>query len=413
MEKVDKILSPQWIYFNNEKISENYSIVISGNIIIDIIPTDEVKHNYQTDSYSSLRGQIMYSGLVHPHGFICEYLSRSVSENFSMDIAKLFENRIINEEFVRLSTKISIIKLFKAGVSSFSDISIFPDEVLETTNKLGMKVAFGLPILNQSNNWSRDENESYKKCLSTFDKYKSYPNIRMFFPIFVSSIASERMLSNISKIVNELEMPVRLINDTYLKGDKIAKILDRLDSLNLINDKFSCVNCSIDTKSFIKRITEQKINIINSNITNEDLRLMNKDLCLCIYIDDIKINSDLNIVKKIEQNYFRKNIQIDEKKMLDMFISKMNVNAAKALNIYNSNGIIEIGKDADLVSVSVNKLNILKGDVAKSILTKSGCCQNLWVSGKNVIKDGKLITINENLLYDELTEWKNRIKYEH
>ena len=413
MEKVDKILSPQWIYFNNEKISENYSIVISGNIIIDIIPTDEVKHNYQTDSYSSLRGQIMYSGLVHPHGCICEYLSRSLSENFSMDVAKLFENRIINEEFVRLSTKISIIKLFKAGVSSFSDISIFPDEVLETTNKLGMKVAFGLPILNQSNNWSRDENESYKKCLSTFDKYKSYPNIRMFFPIFVSSIASERMLSNISKIVNELEMPVRLINDTYLKGDKIAKILDRLDSLNLINDKFSCVNCSIDTKSFIKRITEQKINIINSNITNEDLRLMNKDLCLCIYIDDIKINSDLNIVKKIEQNYFRKNIQIDEKKMLDMFISKINVNAAKALNIYNSNGIIEIGKDADLVSVSVNKLNILKGDVAKSILTKSGCCQNLWVSGKNVIKDGKLITINENLLYDELTEWKNRIKYEH
>ena len=413
MEKVDKILSPQWIYFNNEKISENYSIVISGNIIIDIIPTDEVKHNYQTDSYSSLRGQIMYSGLVHPHGCICEYLSRSVSENFSMDIAKLFENRIINEEFVRLSTKISIIKLFKAGVSSFSDISIFPDEVLETTNKLGMKVAFGLPILNQSNNWSRDENESYKKCLSTFDKYKSYPNIRMFFPIFVSSIASERMLSNISKIVNELEMPVRLINDTYLKGDKIAKILDRLDSLNLINDKFSCVNYSLDTKSFIKRITEQKINIINSNITNEDLRLMNKDLCLCVYIDDIKINSDLNIVKKIEQNYFRKNIQIDEKKMLDMFISKMNVNAAKALNIYNSNGIIEIGKDADLVSVSVNKLNILKDDVAKSILTKSGSCQNLWVSGKNVIKDGKLITINENLLYDELTEWRNRIKYEH
>ena len=413
MEKVDKILSPQWIYFNNEKISENYSIVISGNIIIDIIPTNEVKHNYQTDSYSSLRGQIMYSGLVHPHGCICEYLSRSVSENFSMDIAKLFENRIINEEFVRLSTKISIIKLFKAGVSSFSDISIFPDEVLETTNKLGMKVAFGLPILNQSNNWSRDENESYKKCLSTFDKYKSYPNIRMFFPIFVSSIASERMLSNISKIVNELEMPVRLINDTYLKGDKIAKILDRLDSLNLINDKFSCVNCSIDTKSFIKRITEQKINIINSNITNEDLRLMNKDLCLCVYIDDIKINSDLNIVKKIEQNYFRKNIQIDEKKMLDIFISKMNVNAAKALNIYNSNGIIEIGKDADLVSVSVNKLNILEDDVAKSILTKSGCCQNLWVSGKNVIKDGKLITINENLLYDELTEWRNRIKYEH
>ena len=413
MEKVDKILSPQWIYFNNEKISENYSIVISGNIIIDIIPTNEVKHNYQTDSYSSLRGQIMYSGLVHPHGFICEYLSRSVSENFSMDIAKLFENRIINEEFVRLSTKISIIKLFKAGVSSFSDISIFPEEVLETTNKLGMKVAFGLPILNQSNNWSRDENESYKKCLSTFDKYKSYPNIRMFFPIFVSSIASERMLSNISKIVNELEMPVRLINDTYLKGDKIAKILDRLDSLNLINDKFSCVNYSLDTKSFIKRITEQKINIINSNITNEDLRLMNKDLCLCIYIDDIKINSDLNIVKKIEQNYFRKNIQIDEKKMLDIFISKMNVNAAKALNIYNSNGIIEIGKDADLVSVSVNKLNILEDDVAKSILTKSRCCQNLWISGKNIIKDGKLITINENLLYDELTEWKNKIKYEH
>ena len=413
MEKVDKILSPQWIYFNNEKISENYSIVISGNIIIDIIPNDEVKHNYQTDSYSSLRGQIMYSGLVHPHGYICEYLSRSVSENFSMDIDKLFKNRIINEEFVRLSTKISIIKLFKAGVSSFSDISIFPDEVLETTNKLGMKVAFGLPILNQSNNWSRDENESYRKCLSTFDKYKSYPNIRMFFPIFVSSIPSEKMLSNISKIVNELEVPVRLINDTYLKVDKVAKILDRLDSLNLINDKFTCVNCSIDTKIFKNRITEQKINIINSNITDEDIKLMNKDLCMSIYIDDIKVNTDLNIVKKIEQNYFRRNIQIDEKKMLDMFISKINVNAAKALNIYNSNGKIEIGKDADLVSVSINKLNILEDDVAKSILTKSRCCQNLWISGKNIIKDGKLITINENLLYDELTEWKDRNKYEH
>ena len=125
------------------------------------------------------------------------------------------------------------------------------------------------------------------------------------------------------------------------------------------------------------------------------------------------MNTNLNILQKYEQNYFYENISMNNIDMINLYFNNINQNACRALNIYNTSGKIEKGKDADLISVLANKFNIYENDLAKSIFTRSNQNQisNLWISGKEIIKSGKLITINENLLYDEFNEWKNKNNY--
>ena len=68
MQTVDQIISPSWIFDGvSNDFLENYSIVIKGNKIIDIVPANKLQDLYQADAVFNLDNHLLTPGLINAH----------------------------------------------------------------------------------------------------------------------------------------------------------------------------------------------------------------------------------------------------------------------------------------------------------------------------------------------------------
>ena len=81
-------------------------------------------------------------------------------------------------------------------------------------------------------------------------------------------------------------------------------------------------------------------------------------------------------------------------------------NGAESLALDFNMGKLKPRYSADLISIKINDLGVSELDLYKYIENEliSNNIDNVWISGKQILKDKKLLTINENMLYHKFTE---------
>ena len=81
-------------------------------------------------------------------------------------------------------------------------------------------------------------------------------------------------------------------------------------------------------------------------------------------------------------------------------------NGAESLGLDFNTGKLKPKYSADIISIKINDLGMDKIDLYKCIESElvSNNIDNVWISGKQILKDKKLLTINEDMLYHKFTE---------
>ena len=78
------------------------------------------------------------------------------------------------------------------------------------------------------------------------------------------------------------------------------------------------------------------------------------------------------------------------------------INGVKSLGLDNKIGVIKKGFLADIISLKVDSIysteEILYNNLENVLISTR--IENVWVSGKKILNNAKLVTINEKILYD-------------
>jgi len=183
-------------------------------------------------------------------------------------------------------------------------------------------------------------------------------------------------------------------------------IISNLEKHNIINSGYSCV--STDSNNlFTDMAREKKYNIISTEIRSKQIHNSSIDQRTSLCIGNETFNKSLSPIRNIENNIIKLDKSHNKDKLISDIFSKMNLNSALALNMKENIGSITPGKYADLISFKVEK-KIYDDYEAKDIICFSDYStrvRNVWIGGRQVMQDYKLITINENLLYDKIKKW--------
>ena len=184
--------------------------------------------------------------------------------------------------------------------------------------------------------------------------------------------------------------PIEYLEKTEILNNKFTL----LETINLSKDDIKIlknyrVNLNIDkfTKILSKNININKILGDKINITMSSGSAI--DSSLSNMLEDISILSVLSNILKEE---------IKTKDLLD-FIT---INSAKAIGLDNRVGLLSKGYLADIISFNVNEL-LKRGPLSFNAIErkiKSNDIDNVWMSGKHVMKNKKLMTISEEKIYD-------------
>ena len=137
---------------------------------------------------------------------------------------------------------------------------------------------------------------------------------------------------------------------------------------------------------------------------------MDKDINVSLGTGDPILNCELNIIDEMKITGLLSKVKKIKKENIKSYelLKLITVNGVKSMGSVHKTGKLEIGKLADIISIKINAkkyngsldINMLQDNI------KSSDIMNVWISGKHILKNKKLLTINEKLLYDKLVQLK-------
>ena len=414
MIKIDQAISSRWmITMNGKSLIEDHSIAIDGNTIREILPTKDLLRAYEVTNHINLKEQIVLPGLINNQ--IHSPIALGKENKYQL-------KRISQKEYSNIVIKYMIAEMLKNGITTFSDVGLSPDITIEQVNQTGIRANIGLPIFKYKSFWAKDEKIYLSKSLAIYDEFKNDPNVNL--SIHLDSIAklSKDTILKVSEIANELDIPIRMsLNESQKEIDKCKskyklRPLQYLQKIGILSNTFSGMNMAIFSNIDLNIIKKHKANVINCPNAHlksylgifETKKLMENNINISLGTGDSHLNHDIDMLDEIKITGLLS--KLDKVKKNDIkssdLLNLITVNSAKSFGLDHKIGKLEVGQLADIISIKVDIHKYKEGLNTNTLNNhlKSTNITNVWISGKHIVKNKKLLTINEKLLYDKLVK---------
>ena len=414
MIKIDQAISSRWmITMNGKSLIEDHSIAIDGNTIREILPTKDLLRTYEVTNHINLKEQIVLPGLINNQ--IHSPIALGNENKYQL-------KRISQKEYSNIIIKYMIAEMLKNGITTFSDVGLSPDITIEQVNQTGIRANIGLPIFKYKSFWAKDEKIYLSKSLAIYDEFKNDPNVNL--SIHLDSIAklSKDTILKVSEIANELDIPIRMsLNESQKEIDKCKskyklRPLQYLQKIGILSNTFSGMNMAIFSNIDLNIIKKHKANVINCPNAHlksylgifETKKLMENNINISLGTGDSHLNHDIDMLDEIKITGLLS--KLDKVKKNDIkssdLLKLITVNSAKSFGLDHKIGKLEVGQLADIISIKVDIHKYKEGLNTNTLNNhlKSTNITNVWISGKHIVKNKKLLTINEKLLYDKLVK---------
>jgi len=426
MNHVDKIISTKWMLDDkNNSLLEDHSIVVDGNTIQDIMPSSQVAKRYSTDDKILLQQHIILPGLINSYNdssILWMHNQNSIKKKKKNNLYTDYKNDLLDECHRDVSSKISILEMVKKGITTLCDSGAFPESMIDQAKKTNVRCTIGLGIQNTKSKWADDENQCLDKSLRVFDDYNGDPDIQFFFnPKSIKDISKE-ILHKISKISNELDIPVKMsvrnseAEIKYSIGNYNCRPIEYLEKMEILNNKFTLLETINLNEEDIKILRKYRVNLNidkytkisskNINIKN----ILNNKINITMSSGSVIDDSSPDMLEETSILSLLSNVSKEEIKTKDL-LDFITINSAKAIGLENRVGLLSKGYLADIISVNINEL-LKRGRPSFDGIErklKSNDIDNVWMSGRYIMKNKKLMTIIEEKIYDRFISIKNQV----
>tara|TARA_Y100000996_G_scaffold184050_1_gene143936 strand:- start:391 stop:1668 length:1278 start_codon:yes stop_codon:yes gene_type:complete len=418
MLRVDRIISAGWLLSADlTKIIRNQSVIIDGNIIKDIIPTNKVKDLYKSSQHEEYLDHMLMPGLINTNSQSILYLHKG---KYNKKINNRQINRLSLElqnnshvRHIKLTSDLAICNMIKNGVTTFCDTTFYPEILIDRVLNSGIRSNIGLPVVNKKTIWAKNNEESFSKSLKFYDEFKSEPNITLSLNLQSINNLDNNLAEKFFAIANEIDVPIRINMyqsksqlESFIKNKKNRPI-KYLKTIGVLSKLFTAINLNYLTDDDVKIINKYGVNISNDissiilclknidNIIKSNLSLNGGNILTDGSYDLFDMMRKALLLSKISSNK-KKNITIKN------LLQSITINGVKSLGLDNKIGVIKKGFLADIISLKVDSIysteEILYNNLENVLISTR--IENVWVSGKKILNNAKLVTINEKILYD-------------
>lgn len=434
-EQVDLILKPQWILpiVPAEQVYEGCALVIHQGLIVALLPVAEAERRYQPDRTINLPNQVLMPGLVNAHGHSAMSLLRGYADD--LELHDWLENHIwpaesrwVSEDFVRDGTRHAIAEMIRSGTTCFSDTYFFPEVAVEVAVSAGMRMRAAFPVFEFPSAWGRNADEYIHKGLALRDDYKGHELIDIAFGPHAPYTVENKTFERIAMLSEELDARIHLhLHESAQEVEDSLKLrgvrpIERMETLGILGPRTEAVHMTQLTDPDIELVARYNSAVIHCPKSNMKLasgicpvqQLRETGIQMALGTDGAASNNRLDMFSELNAASLLAKVSSRNPTALNAFDSlKMaTLDGAKVLGMEDKTGSLEVGKQADMISVTLNSIcSQPLYQVASQLVYASSASQvtNNWVSGRQLLENGKLTTIHEQELLAKSLQWANQI----
>lgn len=430
----DTLIFPRWILpiTDGDPILENHALAISGGVITAILPSEQARSVVAKERID-LPGQVVLPGLINAHGHAAMSLLRGMADDYPLmtwlnDHIWPTEGRWVSEEFVRDGAALALAEMLKTGTTCFSDMYFFPEVAAELTHRIGMRAQFAFPIFDFPCAWGSGPDEYFAKGLALRDKYKQSDLISIAFGPHAPYTVGDAALSRVAMLSAETEAPVQIhLHEAQTEVDDAVgadgrRPIRRLADLGLLTPRTQCVHLAVVSDEDVALLATHGSHAIHCPESNLKLasgfspveKMRRAGINVALGTDGAASNNDLDLLGEMRTAaLLAKAVAGNATALPDMAALRCaTLNGAKALGIDHLVGSLEVGKQADLISIDLTDLaqQPLYSPSSQMVYSNvSHRVRNSWIKGQRMLDNGALTQLDSQELAAKAEYWRQRI----
>ena len=429
-------LVPQWIVCvdDDNRVLENHAVIIEGSTIAAIVPWPDASDRYPGIDTIELSGQALMPGLINVH----THLPMNLLRGFADDLPLMTwltehiwpaEGQHIGERFVEDGTRLALAESLRGGVTCVNDMYFFPDAIARVANETGIRASVGLIVLDFPSAWAGNADEYLTKAQQVYEHTINQPLTTCMLAPHAPYTASAETLSKILQLSEQLDTGIHIhLHET---SDEVEQYLQAHDTrpmakmaeLGLLNPRLAAVHMTQLTDAEIDRFADGGGSVLHCPESNLKLAsgtapvaaMVDAGINVAIGTDSVASNNDLDMFGEMRSAAFSAKDKTGNAATLpaEQILRMATINGARAIGLGDITGSIEAGKQADLATVDFNRLELqpVYNPVSHLVYSASRYdVSNVWVAGKQMLRDGAHLCFDESALIDNAREWGERIK---
>lgn len=436
MENVDLIINARWLVAvdANHSVLEYHCVVIKDGRIVALIPQNQAKHLYNATAEQHFDQHCVMPGLINNHTHSAMSLFRGLADDLPLmtwlnDHIWPAEKHWVSDRFVEAGSELAIAEMIRGGITCFNDMYFFPDATARIVDQSGIRASLGMVIIDFPSAWAANVEEYLHKGQQLHDHYRHHSRITTAYAPHAPYTVSDDTLQAVVMNAEELDIPIHMhIHETA--GEISQSIeqygvrpLERLKDLGLLSPRLIAVHMVQLSDQEIDWCAETGIHIVHCPASNLKLangfcaisKLNQRGINMTIGTDSAASNNSLNMFSEIKQTALLAKAVAQDTSAIPAHtaLEMATINAAKSLGIDDITGSLAIGKAADMIAVDLGGMESQPCyDLISQLVyaTDRNKVTDVWVEGKQLLKERQLMTLNESKIIANTQEWAQKIR---
>ncbi len=337
------------------------------------------------------------------------------------------EARWMSPDFVRDGVQLAMAEMLRAGITTFADTCLYPEEAARAVAAARMRAVIGLPVADTPTPWADTATAYLDKCERLWDEYRSNPWVCLQFTPHPPYSISDETLLRVRRVADELDARVAMnVHETEVEiQDGLTRHgrrpLQRLDDLGLLRPGFTAVH--------MNRLDDRDIDIaVRTGLSvvacpQSDLRLgsgscpvaelasrgvsvgLGTDGPVSVGALDLLAEARLTVLLASGSSAGGHAFGAHEALHL------ATLGGANVLGLGAEIGSIEPGKAADLICIHLGLPARQYPDPAEAIVFAAtrDHVSDVWIGGRPVVSGHRLLAFDEQELLQLARQWSARM----
>jgi 5-methylthioadenosine/S-adenosylhomocysteine deaminase len=432
LEPADLLIEARWVLpiAPVNTVLVDHAVAVTEGRIVSIGPIAHMNARFQPRERVVRREHALLPGFVNAHTHAAMTLLRGLPVRgprmrWLWETVQPAERRCMSPDFVRDGTQLAIAEMLRAGITSFADMYLFPEEAARAASAARMRAAIGLPVADVPNVWADDATAHLAKAERLWDEYQSDPWVSLHFAPHDADSISDPTLARIQRVADELDARVAITTHTSATdvNESLARHgrrpLQRFHELGLLRPGFTGIH--------MNRLADEDLDLIAKTgvcvvaCTQSDLRFglgecPLRDLDIQHVVIGLGTGDPLSAGALDMLAEARIAALMTREFSAEDVLRMATLGGANALGLASLTGSIEPGKAADLVCWDLGGPGTAFTDNSASRVADSlvfGATRHqvtdVWTSGRPAVSKGNLLVFDDEEMRALARQWAQRL----
>lgn len=435
MQTIDQLIHAKWLIpcDHQNSVLENHALAIQDGKILAILPSEQAKQKYTAKQAQEFTTHAIMPGLINSHTHIAMNWFRGLADDLAlMDWLNNHiwpaERQWVSHEFVKDASLFAMAEMIRGGSTCFNDMYFFLQATAEAAEIAGVRGSIGITVIDFPTAWAKDTEEYFSKGLEFLAQYKNHERINVTMAPHAIYTVGEKTLLRVKEIAEQHNLKINMhIQETADEVNQSMaqtgmRPLRRLQEIGFISPQLIAVHMTQINDEDLEILQAGKPSIIHCPESNMKLasgscpieKLRSLGLNVALGTDGAASNNDLDMVSEMRSAALLAKLTTQSTTALPAHeaMKLATICGAKALGIDHITGSLTAGKAADFIAINLDEIETLPLYHPISQIIYAGSrnqVTDVWVAGKQLMKNRKLTTLDEEALKEKARYWSKKI----